>query len=216
VGGLYDREWLYTQYVVLKRNQREIANESGVCFQLVSQVMKKFGIPARNGLEHIEATVKNHEWLYNQVVALEKSDGTIGREQAVSTATVVKYRRRFGIPGRPRKGPNGFLTGVPKTAEHKHNLSEARKRWVSEHPERRPIRPTYLDSSNGRSVQRNIAWRVAETTIGRKLTTGEVVHHIDGNPANNDPDNLQILASQADHARLHNAKRKDGLFGSTK
>ncbi len=36
-----------------------------------------------------------------------------------------------------------------------------------------------------------------------KLTKENVVHHIDGNPSNNDPKNLMILPNQAEHARLH-------------
>ena len=38
--------------------------------------------------------------------------------------------------------------------------------------------------------------------IGRKLKTEEMVHHIDGNPENNDIKNLQIV-SRAEHKRIH-------------
>ena len=41
-----------------------------------------------------------------------------------------------------------------------------------------------------------------EKIIGRKLTTDEVVHHIDENRLNNSPENLQIL-TRAEHLRLH-------------
>lgn len=44
---------------------------------------------------------------------------------------------------------------------------------------------------------------VAEAKIGRPLKPGEIVHHKDGNKRNNHPDNLEVLASQADHARIH-------------
>ena len=52
--------------------------------------------------------------------------------------------------------------------------------------------------------------RVAEDILGRPLRKGEIVHHIDGNKLNNSPDNLEILPSQAAHARLHFYKRKAG------
>ena len=40
---------------------------------------------------------------------------------------------------------------------------------------------------------------VMESVIGRYLTCGEVVHHIDGNPQNNAADNLRLYASQEEH-----------------
>lgn len=42
---------------------------------------------------------------------------------------------------------------------------------------------------------------VAERTLGRFLEPHEVVHHIDGDPLNNDPANLQVFQSNAEHLR---------------
>lgn len=44
---------------------------------------------------------------------------------------------------------------------------------------------------------------VAEKKIGRRLRPGELVHHIDGNKENNDPENLDVMKSRADHRREH-------------
>jgi len=52
--------------------------------------------------------------------------------------------------------------------------------------------------------------QIAEQKLGRPLQKAEVVHHIDGNKQNNDPGNIEVLPSQADHARLHFRKKKAG------
>ena len=44
---------------------------------------------------------------------------------------------------------------------------------------------------------------IAAGTIGRLLRPGEVVHHINGNPADNSPENLMVLSSQSEHMRVH-------------
>lgn len=51
---------------------------------------------------------------------------------------------------------------------------------------------------------------IAEKKIGRKLKKGEVVHHIDGNKRNNDPNNLMVFSSQAEHAAWHKSHKKGG------
>lgn len=44
--------------------------------------------------------------------------------------------------------------------------------------------------------------RIARLKLGRDLLPNEVVHHIDGNPHNNKPSNLQVM-TKAEHTRLH-------------
>lgn len=56
---------------------------------------------------------------------------------------------------------------------------------------------------------------VAEEMVGHLLDHGEVVHHIDGNRKNNNPSNLMIFASNADHIAFHGGREiyeKDGLW----
>ena len=44
--------------------------------------------------------------------------------------------------------------------------------------------------------------RIAEALLGRTLLKNEVVHHIDGNYLNNDPENLQVM-TKSEHTQLH-------------
>lgn len=44
---------------------------------------------------------------------------------------------------------------------------------------------------------------VAEAKLGRRLLPGEQVHHIDHDKVNNAPENLEVLASLAEHRSRH-------------
>lgn len=49
---------------------------------------------------------------------------------------------------------------------------------------------------------------IMEKKIGRKLTNEEIVHHIDGNRQNNNPENLMLLPNKREHGKLHWLLRK--------
>jgi hypothetical protein len=53
---------------------------------------------------------------------------------------------------------------------------------------------------------------IMEAKLGRLLTTKEVVHHIDHNGLNNDPDNLMLCESKGKHLAEHHAQ--DAGFAS--
>lgn len=45
---------------------------------------------------------------------------------------------------------------------------------------------------------------VAQEKIGRKLKSGEIVHHIDEDKTNNNPENLMVFKSRSAHICYHN------------
>ena len=65
---------------------------------------------------------------------------------------------------------------------------------------------TYIDENDYRRFtdSDNLVhrWVAEKHVIKRKLRGGEVVHHIDGNPGNNNPDNLQVM-HWSKHNKLH-------------
>ena len=52
---------------------------------------------------------------------------------------------------------------------------------------------------------------VMERVLGRLLLPEEVVHHVDGDKANNHPENLRLLDSQGLHVALHYQERRRRL-----
>lgn len=57
---------------------------------------------------------------------------------------------------------------------------------------------------------------VASSKIGRRMSPAEVVHHVDELKTNNDPSNLVVFSTQADHNRFHHGgtlvDNGDGTF----
>ncbi len=46
---------------------------------------------------------------------------------------------------------------------------------------------------------------VMEAELGRTLTSDEIVHHVNGDPTDNRPENLQVM-TQDEHCRHHFTK----------
>lgn len=112
-----------------------------------------------------------------------------------------KYQSKEHNPEGYHKRPhlselNRKLNPNRMTPEIKKKIRKARKKKT----------PKFYPKVHGRHEHRV----VAEEKIGRSLKKGEVVHHIDGNRLNNNPENLMVFSSQAEHAAQHAADRKKG------
>lgn len=106
------------------------------------------------------------------------------------------------------KNPEGYsllkdLTGVSLHMT-KLNLKLNPTRMNAE--VRAKLRESRVSEENGRTYAKyygeKVHRMVAEQIIGRPLKPGEVVHHIDGNKRNNNPENLLVLTA-SEHSRIH-------------
>jgi len=54
-------------------------------------------------------------------------------------------------------------------------------------------------------------WLVMEDIIGRPVSKGEVIHHEDEDPRNDNPSNLRLFSSQREHAAYHQQRKAAAL-----
>jgi len=131
------------------------------------------------------------EWLEQKYIAEDMTTREIGKLLGVSKTQVVKILKENNIPLR-RSGARGFK-------EHCH------PRWNG------GIRDNQSNGiyvrvgryASGATRYRKLARVIMERHLGRLLKRCEVVHHINGDNHDNRIENLQLLSSQAEHAKIH-------------
>lgn len=90
---------------------------------------------------------------------------------------------------------------------HKAHKMGLRRRGVGR-TTRYHICDGYLVRSDVNNNKVFIHREVMEQKIGRPLTSEDIVHHIDGDKLNNDPNNL-LLTDRAGHQGIHNRDRNE-------
>lgn len=64
----------------------------------------------------------------------------------------------------------------------------------------------YKPEYSGKKIRKNYVYEhrwVMEQALGRNLSKGEEIHHIDGDRKNNKLDNLMLFASKSEHLKYH-------------
>lgn len=142
------------------------------------------GTPARKGRP---SPLADQEARLRELAARGLSTSEIAAALGLSSAESVRQAMiRFGIPRLPegaRLGErNPSWGGGVVVDKHGYRLVRA-----PDHPHA---------NSNGYVREHRL---VMERTLGRRLRRREVVHHLDGDVANNDPSNLAVYESNGAH-----------------
>ncbi len=115
---------------------------------------------------------------------------------------------------RKDKNPDGYmkLKDYTNISAHmtalNHELNPGRMNFST----RAKLSQIHKNSGEGKTYPKSFGVHahrtVAERMLNRKLKPGEVVHHIDGNKRNNNPNNLMVFESQAAHAKWHSEHKE--------
>lgn len=114
----------------------------------------------------------------------------IAAQVGISSKAVQKMFRRYNFPS--------LHNFAPPLREQRPNWKGGVKIVKGYYYARTPGHPHASKHGNYVAVHR----LVMEQKIGRYLLPTEVVDHIDGDPANNRPDNLRVFESNAEHLRV--------------
>ena len=131
------------------------------------------------------------------MIAEGKTAIEMGEILNVDAETVRKFARKRGLTIRPQPmAMENHPCWQGGTLLDKHGY---RMRRVDRNgPYGYLIRAGRKDDARGYALEHRI---VMHDKIGRRLTKKEVVHHMDGDKTNNDPENLFLFDGNADHLR---------------
>jgi transposase-like protein len=159
------------------KSNQEIADLLGISVAGVVYHLNRAGI-------YRPRTKKLHAEDLPRAIELYQSGWSLSAVAREFDMTDECLRRRLDQAGIARRS---LKESVPRGPGHRHYKDGKAK-------ENEKIRE---------SISRKESWQVAAICLGHPLAKGWVVHHMDENPANNDPDNLWLFAKIDDHARYH-------------
>ena len=109
-----------------------------------------------------------------------------------------------GKLGSARRGK----TFPPMSEAQRAKISASRLAWSERCAVGHRVTPSgYVEFTKGPHKGRSQHVVLMEERLGRSLMADEVVHHIDGNRTNNEPNNLALMTRSA-HTRLHRREKR--------
>lgn len=124
--------------------------------------------------------------------------------QGVRLRTIAEATKLAG----PRMSRSDIIRGSVRSPESRRMMSIAKQAWAEKNAVGVSLKSDgYIEHTRGEHKGRGVHVVLMEKRLGRRLLPDEVVHHIDGNPSNNEENNLALM-TRSGHTRLHQRERK--------
>lgn len=138
-----------------------------------------------------------------------------GTEIKIMTSTYEKGLGHWLQKYKSGHNPRNYPKNLPKREKH-HNWKSGIGKMSTDYLGVRRLHHKFVEK-NGYVLEHR--YRM-ELMLGRYLTEEEVVHHIDGNPKNNEESNLMLFVNHSEHMTYERtkdmSKRSCKICGSKK
>ena len=152
----------------------------------------------RGRLKMLSYTTKSGKVIDSKYLSQRKdwSEQEIAQEIGISRMQLYKIRRLLGCIDSQRSD-KGSTRVDPEVKRLKYNAYM--RSYYRKHTElKRPMKRI-----GDKTI--SVARFNAAIKVGRVLKKSEIVHHVDGNVKNNQPDNLMVFKNQKSHLEYHNS-----------
>lgn len=235
-----DEEWLRERWFA-DMPATEIAEEAGCGRQTIRNWALDFGFPPKRELVGEVHPYRDEQWLRERWFS-DMTVEEIVEEAGSSRASIHRWANRFGFPPKRETWP-WHDPELLEEMYHEREMSAVEiaeqfpcspagiRGTMERHdiPRREPWE--HLEKPSGMKILRRsghecISFGVDGNThyyavhrllaiaeFGLDEVAGKVVHHRNGIPWDNRPDNLELIESQSEHARMHSAERERDELG---
>lgn len=236
-----DKEWVRERWFS-PTPVTEIADEAGCSDAIVHEwATDEFGFPPKTEAISPDCPYRDEEWLWDRWDSSQTVE-EIAEEASAAFITIMRWAEKHGFPEKESLRP-WFDSERLREMYHEHGMTIAEiaaemgcsetavRAAMDRHKIERRLPWEHLEKDRAARFKNNRSREQVGFTVdgqthyysvhrmlaiaiwGLDEVAGKVVHHKNGIGWDNRPDNLELIDSQAEHARLHNEDRERDDLG---